>query len=164
MKADVFKKRKHIFIAIAVVLCLLGLLAYLITSSKRDDRPLVLAKSDGYTEYDGVDICIKELVMDESNSYIVLEWDNQTGESLGYGEEFYVFRKNGIFKQNCQKENNGWLLPLYVVDGENPTREINLWNQNLTKKGDYVLEFEFMVGESKTQYKAYIEFTLEKDE
>ena len=119
-----------------------------------------LVVTDEYTDCPNVDIRMLEFMFGDGMPYLELEFQNYSGKTLAVGEDYHLYREVSGQRQDCSKEEMIWESILYHMTGLNPMRQMNLWGQDISKEGHYVLEFEFSFAEEEETYTASIEFDI----
>ena len=167
-----YKKPAFWMLVAAVVACVVVVIGFMTNpmdgvdaneaSTEVSRRKIVV--TDGYTNCEGVSVRLQEftysLVEEEMTPTAVIDIVNKTGEKFSYGREFHVFRDGLGGRYSCAKSAEEWFLDAKAVWGENFERTISMWNQDISKEGHYYIEFEFCVGEDKTEYMACVEFDV----
>ncbi len=91
---------------------------------------------------------------------VIMKWENNTGKEITYGDEYHLYYLDGEEKQDCdQMAQREWHTLLYSFIGNKDYRTFYLHYYDLTKLGDYVLEFDFSLQDGE-KHTAYIHFSL----
>ncbi len=151
-----YKKPAFWVIVVAVVICIVVSVCFL---TNPVEEYLIYRIKDGYTTHENVDVNITKLSVGDSESYLVMEWQNNSGKTISYGSEFHLYRKVfGSAPVEIKGGNNVWNSLAYIVSDVVDERTFNLSSYNLSEKGEYVLEFKFYIEGEDAIYKAYLEF------
>lgn len=155
-----YKRPGFWIIAVAVVACIVAGVFFL-TDPGRSDSP----KQESTSELSGLSLEIKHIETSGPDPYITVEWKNETGQDIVYGEEFYIFfSADGRWENARIEENYIWnTLGHYLSSGQRAEKKYHLNGFIMTEPGKYRFETEcFIEGASETEYKAIVEFELEK--
>ncbi|MBQ8210821.1 MAG: M56 family metallopeptidase [Clostridia bacterium] len=157
-----YKKPALWVIIVAVVICIAVSVCFLTNPVEED---LIYTINDGYTTHNDIDVEITEISVGEEGSYIVMQWKNNSGKTIWYGEEFHLYRKVlGSVPVEVKSGNDYWNSIAYVVDDDFADRKIILTSYDLSEKGNYVLEFDFDLEDEAANYTAYLEFSASGEE
>ncbi len=124
----------------------------------------VYTLQESETDHEMVGVRVTELFVGEEDGYLTMEWENRTGTTISYGEEFHVYRRVFGLRIPCRDKNEVWYAILNTVQGETATRSISLWGIDLSSKGEYVLEFSFRVEGDDKDYTAFLRFRGEDED
>lgn len=151
-----YKKPAFWVIIVAVIICIIVSVCFL---TNPVEEYLIYRIKDGYTTHENVDVNITKLSVGDPESYLVMEWQNNSGKTISYGSEFHLYRKVfGSVPVEIKGGNNAWNSLEYTVSDVVDERTFNLSSYNLSEKGEYVLEFKFDIEGEDAIYKASLEF------
>lgn len=154
-------KKPAFWIIVAAVIASVVLSVCFLTNPAGEAEIYVI--KDGYTDCEGVDVAITQISVGENDGFLDMEWQNLTGKTISYGEEFHIYRRVMGLKIPCKRENDIWYTVMSTVEGESATHSLSLWGFDLSAKGTYVVEKTFQVDGDENTYTAYLEFCGEEN-
>lgn len=119
----------------------------------------------GTTTNENVKIGIIDLRL-TSSPYVIVKWDNNTGDNLVYGTMYGVYRHENGEKIDCNAyEDRAWTMPLCMTSAKHTTRKFSLAGYDISRPGRYTVEFSFGVGGADAdpdEFTAAAEFFIEE--
>ena len=156
-----YKKPAFWIIILAVVISAVAAVC-LLTDPKQKDKNV---EQTGYSDIEGVSIRITDIERAAPSPYIEVEWKNESGKDIVYGESFYVYRDDNGNWVDCNEMSDvvhliGYLLP----DGKTAIKRYSLSYMKMEKGGLYRFDTDCHIdgGEAGEEYKLWIDFQLEK--
>ncbi len=129
-------------------------------STQLDSRSAITGTS-GSTNCDGVSVKIAEAVYFGEKPYIKVQWENNSGNALVYGEDFYVYKNENGKKIPVNKTDLVFTLIAYTSRDQIGEKICSLDNVDLSSTGSYILEFGFTLENTKEKkYTASLEFEI----
>lgn len=131
------------------------------TSAPPTDSPYVFTAGQGSTDYDGFTVKITEISADKG---LVMTWENTTGNEIGYGTQYHIYRiENGEKISCCTEARMTWKTIAYRIVGNGTgSRTFSFKHFDVTKPGEYVLEYAFTPDGSNDKYTVALPFSVAK--
>lgn len=117
----------------------------------------------GSTDCDGVTVKIAEAVYFAENPYIKVQWENNTGDNLLYGEMFKIYRHENGNKTpvDITIDNLAWPSIGYISTEKTGEKIFSIKYFDISTPGIYTLEFEFnLESDNQKRYTAVLEFEI----
>lgn len=156
-----YKKPAFWIIILAVVISAVAAVCLLTDPKQKDDS----IEQTAYSDIEGVSIRITDIERAAPSPYIELEWKNESGKDIVYGESFYVYRDDNGNWVDCNEMSDvfhliGYLLP----NGKTATKRYSLSYMKMEEGGLYRFDTDCHIdgGEAGEEYKLWIDFQLEK--
>lgn len=123
------------------------------------------AGTKSYVANKKLSIHIVDIDLNDKMACVKTVWNNKTGKSFIYGEDFFVYRKTPNGLVNCDFVSDRVVATVAnIVTGGNYTRDITLYDYDFSQKGTYVLKFNFEENvnprENPKKYTAELEFSV----
>ncbi len=145
-------------IAVFISLILLLTLCACKNNKKLNFNTATIKIGESYTDFQGVDIKIKNVIWDENNVKLEVDWINETQYEVTFGESYAIeLQKDGQWVSR-QKEKVLEFLSVGYSVGAGTTREktYNLTNTfDITQEGKYRLKTHCSVGNKGVEYTKY---------
>lgn len=132
-------------------------------SQKQLHSQAFITGTKGSTDCDGVTVKIVEGVYFSENPYIKVQWENNTGDNLVYGEFFRIFRHENGKKTpvDITIDNLAWNSIAYLSTEKTDEKIFSIKYFDLSAAGIYTLEFEFnLESDNQKNYTAVLEFEI----
>lgn len=155
-----YKKPAFWIIIIAVIACIIASVCFL-TDPKTESVNTGIATTYARTDCTEVELTVTEAVINDKTAYITIKLQNNSKDTLCYGEEIRLMHDTGECKL---KEKYVWDSLLYLLKpGYSRTVTCSLDAFDLSKDGNYRMEKEFYFkSESDLVYTASVGFKLGK--
>lgn len=159
-----YKKPTFWVVITAVILAIAVGIFFLTDPKVSDGEPYIPTKSS--TNCEGVTVSISGIDTSSESPYIEIQWENETGKDIAYGEQFSLYRIENNRKINCDTLNERyWNSLLNLLQGEYDTHIYSISGFDISKEGKYLLEFNFTIGnEEYDKYTASVEFNIADNE
>lgn len=159
------KKRKLVFVilimlAVAIICCVMLIFF-------KNQKSVTLLEWDFMSDYENIELTVKDSQFSQKESYIEMEWQNGTDKKVYYGDEFSLYlEENGKWKE-CPifEEYYIWNDLLYFIGaGTKVNVKYPLGQFGVLKEGNYRIEREYWFEEdSANKYSVEIYFCLGKE-
>ncbi len=153
-----YKKPAFWIIILAVVVSIVAAVCLLTDPEQKEDS----VEQTGYSDIEGVSIRISDIEASAPSPYIEIEWKNESGKDIVYGESFYVYRDDNGNWVDCNEMSDvfsliGYLLP----DGKTVTKRYSLSYMQMEESGLYRFDTDCHIDGGEAQdYKLWIDFQL----
>lgn len=142
-----YKKPAFWIIIVSIIACV-AVAACFLTNPVRVKIPEGFTVVESGSDIEGLSISVKEVELDTADAHISIEWKNQSGVDIWYGDPYDIlYLENGEYA-SCAKTDLAFELPAYNLgDGRKTTINYDLRPFDLTKEGRY----RFIVDASKDE-------------
>lgn len=144
-----YKKPAFWIIIVSIIACVVAAVCFLTNPiSKAPKLPKNFTIIESGSDIEGLSVSVKEVELDTAGAHISIEWKNESGVDIWYGNPYDIlYFENGEYA-SCEKIGLAFTLPAYNLDdGKSTTVNYDLTPFDLTKEGRY----RFIVDASKDE-------------